>query len=154
MSAYFLDSSALVKRYAQEQGTAFIITLLKPSAKNQIYVARTAFVEVISALARRHRGGSLRATQWAKANARFRRLFKRQFRILEIDESVADESAQLAEKHFLRGYDAIQLATALEVQRIRTRLGAAPLIFVSADNELNNAAHAEGLAVENPNHHP
>lgn len=154
MPACFLDSSALVKRYAQEQGTAFIIGLLKPSANNQIYVARAAFVEVISALARRHRGGSLRTTQFAKASTRFRRLLKRQFRILEMDEPIADESAQLAEKHFLRGYDAIQLATALEVQRIRTRLGASPLICISADNELNDAAQAEGLAVENPNDHP
>lgn len=154
MSAYFLESSALVKRYAREQGTTFIISLLKPSAKNQTYAARTAFVEVISALARRHRGGAFSTTQFAKANARFRRLFKKQFRILEIDEPLADESAQLAEKHFLRGYDAIQLATALEVQRIRTRLGASPLTFVSADNDLNNAAQAESLLVENPNHHP
>lgn len=154
MAAYVMDSSALVKRYVKEQGTAFVINLLKPSAEHQIYVARVAFVEVISALARRHRGGSLDATQFSKANARFRRLFKRQFRILETDEPIADESAQLSEKHFLRAYDAVQLATALEVQRTRTQLRASPLSFVSADNELNNAAHAEGLAVKNPNNHP
>ena len=37
MSAYFLDSSALVKRYAQEQGTAFIITLLKPPRTPKVW---------------------------------------------------------------------------------------------------------------------
>jgi uncharacterized protein len=29
-----------------------------------------------------------------------------------------------------------------------------PIIFVSADNELNMAASGEGLVVENPNNHP
>lgn len=113
-----------------------------------------AFVEVVSALARRHRGGALDAAQFAKANARFRRLFKRQFRILDTDELIADQAAQLSEKHFLRAYDAVQLATALDVQRTRARLSAPSLTFVSADNDLNTAAQAEGLSVENPNNYP
>jgi uncharacterized protein len=69
MKAYFLDSSGLVKRYAKEKGTAFVIGLLKPSARNQLYAARIAFVEVVSALARRHRGGSLDAAQFAKSDS-------------------------------------------------------------------------------------
>ena len=154
MTAYFLDSSGLVKRYAKEKGTAFVINLLKPSGQNQLYAARIAFVEVISALARRKRGGSLDAAQFAKSSSRFRRLYKKQFRILEIDEPVADEAARLAERYFLRGYDAVQLAAALEVARIRVQSGASGLIFVSADKDLNNAAQSEGLAVENPNNYP
>jgi hypothetical protein len=33
MPAYFFDSSALVKRFAQESGRAFVLSLLRPSAK-------------------------------------------------------------------------------------------------------------------------
>ena len=49
----------------------------------------------------------------------------------------------------LRGYDAVQLAAALEV-----RLQVPLLILVSGDGDLNTAATAEGLPVENPNTYP
>jgi len=53
----------------------------------------------------------------------------------------------------LRGYDAVQLATALYLHRIRQELGLSPLIFVSADENLNAVAEAKGLRAENPNLH-
>lgn len=40
MGAYFLDSSALVKCYAAETGTAWMTSLINPAAGNVIYVAR------------------------------------------------------------------------------------------------------------------
>ena len=57
-------------------------------------------------------------------------------------------------KHGLRGYDAVQLAAAIQVRDERLALGASPPTLVSADTELNAAAMMEGLRVENPNHHP
>jgi hypothetical protein len=54
----------------------------------------------------------------------------------------------LAKQHHLRGCDGIQLAAALRVAIVET-----DLVFVSSNAELNNAARAEGLAVENPNHY-
>jgi len=60
----------------------------------------------------------------------------------------------LAEKHGLKGYDSIQLSTALELHTDRSITGSPPLTFVSADDKLNAAAQAEGLLVENPNNHP
>jgi hypothetical protein len=60
----------------------------------------------------------------------------------------------LAERHALRGYDAVQLAAALELQTVLTASGLPALTLVSADAELNAAAAAEGLTVEDPNLHP
>jgi len=66
-----------------------------------------------------------------------------------------DASAiSLVQNHGLRGYDAVQLAAALEVHADRMQLGLPPLVFCSADRALNKAALAEGLAVDNPNTHP
>jgi predicted nucleic acid-binding protein len=62
---------------------------------------------------------------------------------------VVRHAAQLADRHVLRAYDAVQLAAALEVQ-----LSVPGLVLLSADGELNAAAAAEGLAVEDPNTHP
>src|SRR5262245_10921885 len=59
----------------------------------------------------------------------------------------------LAETHSLRGYDAVQLATALEIHVGGLTLGLPALTLISADEELNIAAQAEGLIVEEPNTH-
>lgn len=61
---------------------------------------------------------------------------------------------KLARSHALRGYDAVQLASAIEVHQVRVAAGASPVTIISADDPLNAAALAEGLLVENPNNHP
>jgi hypothetical protein len=59
----------------------------------------------------------------------------------------------LAETHALRGYDAVQLAAAIEVHARGMSLGLPVLTLVSADGDLNMAATIEGLTVEDPNIH-
>lgn len=59
----------------------------------------------------------------------------------------------LAERYDLRGYDAVQLAAALEVDRRRKALGLSVSDLVSADHALNEAGLAEGLTVDDPNRH-
>ena len=71
-----------------------------------------------------------------------------------MDLATVREAALLAEKYFLRDYDAVQLATAVRIEVERKLVGAAALTFVSADEDLNKAARAEGLLVENPDNHP
>jgi uncharacterized protein len=56
MAAYFFDSSALVKRFVEERGTAFVTLLSRPSAAHSISVSDITKVEVIAALARQHKG--------------------------------------------------------------------------------------------------
>jgi hypothetical protein len=46
------------------------------------------------------------------------------------------------------------LAVALEVNRFHQAGGAAPVTLVSADQALNDAALAKGLAVDDPHSHP
>jgi len=68
----FLDSSALVKRYVAETGSAWIAALVSPAAGNQLVIARAAWVEVLSALARRQREGSLAAPEIQQTISAFR----------------------------------------------------------------------------------
>lgn len=72
MPAYFFDSSALVKRFARERGSAFVLRLLRPSSKNRLYAARITEVEVCAALARRRKGTTINAGQAAKGLRRLR----------------------------------------------------------------------------------
>jgi hypothetical protein len=59
-----------------------------------------------------------------------------------------------AERHGLRGYDAVHLAAALVVTEARQPLSLPALTFVSADTAQLQAARAEGVLVEDPNAHP
>jgi hypothetical protein len=50
--------------------------------------------------------------------------------------------------------DAVQLAAGLDISQQSIAAGRGPVTFVSADAELNRAASAEGLVVDDPNLHP
>ena len=154
MSVLFLDSSAITKKYVREIGTAWVMDFFRRKSSNRIYVAEIALVEVLSALTRRHRGKTISNADFTKISNHFRRNFKEKFFKTEINLSIIERAAALAEIHALRGYDAVQPASAVNLHSRRQKSGLPPLIFISADNALNIAAQAEGLTVDNPNHHP
>jgi uncharacterized protein len=56
--------------------------------------------------------------------------------------------------HELRAYDAVQLAAFLELNGRWLAAGLSGITLVSADQDLNTAATAEGLLVEDSNVHP
>lgn len=60
----------------------------------------------------------------------------------------------LAERHTLRGYDAVQLATACELNALLVSQQLEQITFICADNALLAAANLEGLLTENPNNYP
>lgn len=154
MSVFFFDSSAVTKKYVRETGTAWVINVFRPKSLNRVYIAEIALVEVISALTRRHRGRTLITADFTKVSNRFRRNFAANFFKIETNLSVIEQAAALAERHALRGYDAVQLASAVNLHLRRQKTGLPPLVFISADNALNAAAQAEGLQIDNPNNHP
>jgi uncharacterized protein len=154
VSALFFDSSSLVKRFAKETGTNWIFSLVRPSAKNRLYLARITGVEIIAALTKRMRVGSLTATATDKAIARFEREFANRYLLIEVSPQIIKRAMTLAKNHTLRGYDAVQLASALQANQDRLTIGGTPLTFISADNHLNIAATSEGLMIDNPNNHP
>lgn len=90
MAAFFLDSSGLVKRFVKENGSAFVINLVKPSNGHTIYIARATSVEVVSAITRRKNIGSLSVTQANKSIARFERSLQFRYAFVEIDEKVTN----------------------------------------------------------------
>jgi len=153
VAVYFLDSSALVKRYAQETGSAWIEILTDPQAGHHFYLARITAVEVVAAVARRQRGGAFSAADAAAALADFADDLAHQYRQVDITSRLITQAIELAKTYALRGYDAMQLAAVLTVHVAREAQGLSRLTLVSADHELNAAAVAEGLLVDDPNLH-
>jgi predicted nucleic acid-binding protein len=149
VAAYFLDTSTVVKRYVRETGTAWVQALTAPAAGHSLFLVRITLAEMVAAMTRRQRGGQISAQDAATALADFHYDFARQYLIVEVSATLVGYAASLARTHALRGYDAVQLAAALEIHS-----QAPSLTLLSADAGLNTAATAEGLSVEDPNSHP
>lgn len=153
MAVYFCDSSALVKRHVTEPGSAWLISATNPAAGNHVFVAGITGAEVVAALTRKQRGGHLSITDAAVAIGRFRHDYANELRIVAASPMIITYAMALAEKHGLRGYDAVQLAAALLTERRRRARKLSAITFLSADDDLNAAAAAEGLTTDNPNTH-
>ena len=150
MAAYYFDSSALAKRYVNEVGSGRVRGLTHQRAGHQVFIVRMTVVEVTAAVARRRRGRTLAPPQAASILSRFRQHLAGRYTILEVTPDLLTDATKLANKHELRAYDAVQLAAAI----LLNRLAQGGVVFVSADRELNDAAKAEGLMVEDPTSTP
>jgi len=154
VAAYFFDSSAIVKRYLTETGTTWVSRITDLASGNKVYLVRIAFVEVISAIARRSGGPGLSTSAASKAIADFRDDFANEYSVIETTPTLIESAADYAETYLMRAYDAVQLAAVLQLNTEATSLGLASIILISADGALNTAAVAEGLAVDDLNLHP
>lgn len=153
MAVYFFDSSAIVKRYVQETGTQWVNSIIDPDTGSEVYLARITGVEVVSALVRRGRDGTISEQDAATALAQFHKDSLLEYQAVEMTAFVMTRAMWLAKAHSLRGYDAVQLAAALEVNEFCSATRLSAFMLISADVALNAAAVAEGLTVENPNNH-
>ena len=156
MAILFLDSSAIVKRYTTEIGSAWVSNLIAPSVRqnvHSIHVSLLSGVEVVAALTRRQRIGSLSAQDAAQAITTFQNDWDKSYETIDVNKDVIRDAMDLAQRYALRGYDAVQLASALEASSLAQQFQQ-PFTFISADDKLNAAAEAEGLQIENPNDYP
>jgi predicted nucleic acid-binding protein len=155
MSYFYVDSSALVKRYVSEMGSAWIAALTDPSTGNTVVVAEITRVECAAAIAARHRasGGISLAERNALVNLLLSH-FDTEYEITPLNNVVISQAVNLTQRHRLRGYDAVQLAAALDAHATAISAGLLGLTFIAADDDLVAAAQAEGLTADNPNAHP
>lgn len=154
MAVYFADSSALSKRYVAEVGSAWLRAQLDPATNCIVYVAHITAVELIAAITRRERGGTLTAAEATTARAQIRMDIAMEYQLIEVTDVLIERAMSLAEAHGLRGYDAVQLAAALDVNDSFQAAELPTITLLSADAELNATAMAEGLTIENPNDYP
>jgi uncharacterized protein len=154
MVDYFFDTSALVKRHVIEVGSAWVRSLVHARAAHDLDIARITAVEVTSAITRRQHGGHLSRARAGAILGHFRRHLARRYHVIELTTALFDDAMQAARQHRLRAYDAVQLAAVLHLHQRHRDAGLGPVTLVSADQALNDAALAEGLAVDDPNLHP
>ena len=132
----YLDTSSLVKLYAEEEGSPLVRELVERS--ELVATSVVAYAEARAALARQRREGGLMATGYNRAKADFERDWPR-YLTIEVSEAVYRSAGDLAEKHHLRGFDSLHLASYLALYRE----GARQTRFSAFDEALNRAARKE-----------
>lgn len=85
--------------------------------------------------------------------SQFRYDLDTQYQVIELDQALIELASELALRHPLRTYDAVQLAAGWRVQSGLIQARGPALTFLSADVRLLTVAQTEGLLTDNPNLH-
>ena len=136
----YLDTSAVVKLYADEQGSAE--TRRAVAEADPIASSLLAYPETRAALARKYQTREIDGAAFARSKAQFE-IDWRGFVIMPVDVLTVRNAGELAEQFNLRAYDAIHLATANSLSRETVFA----VRFMCFDVALNRAASSLGLAV-------
>lgn len=134
----YLDASALVKRYIVERGSRET-TALTADAE----MAATSMVsraEVAAAFAKGVRAGVVSDEVARNAQRRFASDWPDLARV-SVTEALVERAERLAWEHALRGYDAVQLASALTWQESAGE----EIVLATFDQQLWEAAKRTGL---------
>jgi len=142
MTFYFFDSSVAVKVYYTEVGTDKTKEIYD-ALEDGIMISNLTYTEVISALNRKKQNGLISQQQFDEALSKFFFDYQNKYLVIDMEEAIRVSAGKLILRQNLRSADSIQLATALDDERL-------PPIFVCSDEKLCNAATSEGLQVLNP----
>jgi len=134
----YLDTSALVKLYVAEEGSPLCRQAVADA--RLVSTSAVAYVEARAAFARKRRERALSPAAHRGLVRALNGDWGRYLRI-EASDALIHEAASMADRHRLRGYDALHLASAV---LLRNRL-AEEVIFSSWDRTLEAAARREGL---------
>ena len=135
----YFDTSALIKLFVDERGSERVSRLVRQA--RSVATAKIAYAEVYAGLARRRRSGDLSVAEYDRT----RRLFELEWHgyiRLDLRDDILVLARDLTQRHPLRGFDAIHLASALNLRGTVHE----EVTFVAADGRLVRAAEAERIA--------
>ncbi len=136
MISYF-DTSAVVPLLIAEAGSVRAASLW--DGADRIVSVRLLYPEARAALAQAQRLERLTARQLRDATTALESLYD-EVDLVDVDDELAHRAGDLAQRHRLRGYDAVHLAAA-------DRLRDPSLVVVAGDLALLDAATAERMTV-------
>lgn len=140
--SYFIDTSALFKRYVNEKGSSAVDRIF--SDNNNKYISSLTIVEVISNLRRLVDVNKILNEEEFKivAGTFLKDVKTGTIQVVEVKTPVILKSMDLCAKRHITPMDALQLAAVLENPE--------ELIFVCSDKRLLSLAKEEGVDTLNP----
>lgn len=132
----YLDTSSLVKLYVVETGSDAVRELVEKATV--VATSVIAYAEARAAFARLRRERSLRPAKFVSIKRQLDEDWP-SYLALDVTVSLSRAAGDLAERHRLRGYDSVHLASFAEVARAA---GPREALFFSFDDRLNRAAQS------------
>lgn len=136
----YLDTSSLVKLYVTEINSDRIKEIVNKASV--VSTSKVAYAEARSAFARKQREDAFPVNILRQIvddlNGDWENFF-----VTEITDGLIRFAGDIAEKYFLRGFDAIHLASAIS---LKGKIGS-EVYFSSNDVRLNKSAEKEGIVV-------
>ncbi len=148
MVYYYLDSSAIVKRYIQEEGSYYIVNLII-QAESYLSTISISKTEVISALSRRYRDKDISEEDYSSILNSVSLDFEDEYTVISTSQEIINLSIRLSQIYPLKGYDCIQLSAAISLKERFKNLNL-KMVFLSSDSQLCKTATYEGFEVVNP----
>jgi predicted nucleic acid-binding protein len=132
----YLDTSSLVKLYVEEDGSSTVDRIVRSS--DVAATSLIAYVEARAAFARRFRERAFTQGEYGRLKTVFEKDWSN-YLVLGVTENMVVLAGDLSEKHALRGFDSIHLASAVT---LRQELSV-PIIFSCFDENLQKASECE-----------
>jgi predicted nucleic acid-binding protein len=151
MKVFFLDASALAKRFSRETGAGLMDHLFSQVKLEQLCCLMLGAAEVSSVLVRRHNNKLISDATFLQGmtNLRAEIVDKDDFDTFAVDNSTIVAALPLIETHSINSNDAIILRFSVDLA-IDLRTAGDDLVLVASDRRLLRAAQAEGLATFDP----
>ena len=147
----YLETSALVKLYAVEEGREEVERAVEEAGR--IVTSAVAYAEARAALARKLREDVFSEEEHREAVTALDEDW-RTLEVLSVTENVARFAGDLAERHALRGFDAVHLASALLVRAAsREQDDGEDVLFLGFDMDLMGAV-SEVMGANEPGEAP
>jgi uncharacterized protein len=146
--ALYLDTSALIKLFVEEDGSVLVRKLAGGRAGAEALLSsRLGYTEAAVTLARLVHLGRLSAADLVPQLGVLERYWEKSIQEIELSELVLQDARQLAQRHPLRTYDAIHLASAREAKRLMKDIFDGEVHFLAFDTSLVRAAPQEGFII-------
>ena len=142
--SFFIDTSALFKRYQPEQGTDLVCRILEES-KQPVFISSISIIEIVSNLKRLFEIDKITTEEQFQQQRAFFYQDINTLGITILDVSAEDiiKADNLIMERYMKPIDSIQLAIALNLEHDN-------ITFVSSDRRLCSIAETEGLPTLNP----
>jgi predicted nucleic acid-binding protein len=150
-NSFYLDASALAKRYIPERWSAPVDAILDTVPASRNYVLNIGIGEVMSILVRKRNAGAISIAEFARAAASFDAEIVQTKGITKVSVTsrIVTTSLPLIVAHSINSTDALILKSAVAIAR-KLRRTVDDLVLVASDQRLLRAAQAEGLVTFNP----
>ena len=146
--ALYLDTSALLKLFVEEDGSARVRALVAGRlGANVLLVSRLGFTEASISLARMVHLERILAAELPIHLGALQDYWDQSIQEVPLTEQVLEDARQLAQRFPLRTYDAIHLASAREARRMLRGAFEGEVRFLAFDTALLKAAEAVGFDI-------